>query len=300
MNYTPTSLRMDPRPSDFSTCDSTTYFGDFPGDAAKCACDDARVRAGVLCELPCPPAPNYCGAGRCSHVLDGRRFDDTTALERSNDFPFCACDVGWVGAVCELPCPGTADHPVSPGPYACLGRGTCSQGAVGARCQCVSGYMGDRCQVREREGVPQSIRPRAFCFSRLFFTRPPLGFDGTFDDRVDPSPSRLTDAYCTYLFSCLPPVASPSSDAHRRVRRRRPQRRRRVRRRQREPRRRVRQRVPHRAKLRVRTRAQGGYLGDRRRGSDVLLRVHVSRGVLEHIRVSDGVTDDGGASGTVC
>jgi hypothetical protein len=26
--------------------------------------------------------------------------------------------------------------------------------------------------------------------------------------------------------------------------------------------------------------------------------VHVSRGVLEHIRVSDGVTDDGGASGT--
>lgn len=109
--------------------------GDYPGTNAKCECADPLLHTGFLCELDCPGPPDYCGQGRCLHTLEGRVYDVTTETERLQNAPFCRCDVGWVGAVCDKACPGEPNHTTSYGPYLCLGRGECVLGgaARGAR-----------------------------------------------------------------------------------------------------------------------------------------------------------------------
>ena len=130
-----------------SRCNATTYHGVYPGTSAKCDCVDPVLNTGLLCELGCPGPPDYCGEGRCRHSLEGRIYEETTAAERDGDTSFCECNLGWVGLVCEHPCPGGPNHTTSPGPYPCLGRGGCAVGGFGvAQCTCVSGYIGPACE----------------------------------------------------------------------------------------------------------------------------------------------------------
>ena len=133
-----------------SSCAATSYVGAFPGTNAVCECDDPRARTGVTCELRCPGdvSTEYCGNGRCAHTLEGTPYEETTGASRASDFAFCECDLGYVGQVCQLPCPGSANHPTRPGPYSCLGRGACGVGVDGeAACACVDGYAGDLCDT---------------------------------------------------------------------------------------------------------------------------------------------------------
>lgn len=139
-------------PCDFSAskCTSTSYIGAYPGTNAICECDDQNARTGVTCRLRCPGdlSTNYCGDGRCTHTLEGVAYEDTTASMRAMAFAFCECDLGYVGQVCQLPCPGSVNHPTRPGPYPCLGRGACGIGLGGdAACVCVDGYAGDLCDT---------------------------------------------------------------------------------------------------------------------------------------------------------
>lgn len=139
-------------PCDFSAskCTSTSYIGAYPGTNAICECDDQNARTGVTCRLRCPGdvSTNYCGNGRCTHTLEGVAYEDTTASMRAMAFAFCECDLGYVGQVCQLPCPGSLNHPTRPGPYPCLGRGACGIGVGGdAACVCVDGYAGDLCDT---------------------------------------------------------------------------------------------------------------------------------------------------------
>ena len=104
----------------------------------------------MTCELRCPGdvSTEYCGNGRCAHTLEGTPYEETTGASRASDFAFCECDLGYVGQVCQLPCPGSANHPTRPGPYSCLGRGACGVGVDGeAACACVDGYAGDLCDT---------------------------------------------------------------------------------------------------------------------------------------------------------
>ena len=133
-----------------SKCDATTFLGDYPGTHAFCKCTNDDFRTGVTCQLRCPGdlSTNYCGDGKCTNTLEGTPYDDTTASMRATAFSYCKCDLGFVGSTCHLPCPGSASHPMRPGPYPCLGRGNCDIGVGGeAACTCIRGYAGDMCDT---------------------------------------------------------------------------------------------------------------------------------------------------------
>ena len=139
-------------PCDFSasSCSATSYIGAYPGTNAVCECDDPNARTGVTCRLRCPGdvSTGYCGNGRCTHTLEGYTYDDTTGSMRALAFAFCECDLGYVGQVCDLPCPGSQAHPTRPGPFPCLGRGACGVGVDGdATCACADGYSGVLCDT---------------------------------------------------------------------------------------------------------------------------------------------------------
>jgi len=135
-------------PCDYTraTCGADTFHGESPGTAAKCGCIDPVLSTGLLCGLICPGPPEFCGQGNCIHRLEGRTYGEVTATELAQDASFCECNVGWVGLVCDDPCPGGPNHTSSPGPALCLGRGECAVGSAGvAQCRCVSGYIGEAC-----------------------------------------------------------------------------------------------------------------------------------------------------------
>ena len=88
--------------------------GDYPGTSAKCACADPILKTGLLCQLDCLGAPDFCGQGACEHTLMGKTYSEATAAERAGDAAYCTCDFGWAGAACGLPCPGGPNSTVSP------------------------------------------------------------------------------------------------------------------------------------------------------------------------------------------
>ena len=108
------------------------------GDGA-CAC--VGPYGGPACERTCPAAGGrLCnGVGAC--VPDLGLCDCSAAPEGWWEGAACeACQAGWVGGQCSVPCPGAGD---AAGP--CSGRGTCYAVEEVAFCACDPGYYGRVC-----------------------------------------------------------------------------------------------------------------------------------------------------------
>jgi len=67
-----------------------------PGSSAKCACADPILKTGLLCQLDCLGAPDFCGQGACEHTLMGKTYSEATVSERTADVAYCTCDFGRV------------------------------------------------------------------------------------------------------------------------------------------------------------------------------------------------------------
>ena len=120
------------------------------------ACDDPCTH-GVQSPMNsglCDCEPCYGGKG-CTSLCLGR------GICQSNTTCFCDPDVGWRGAVCEIPgCPGIEKD--------CSGHGECN--AARHHCSCYEGWTGKACDIPDCPGAPNCFG-RGHCNSSLVVPR---------------------------------------------------------------------------------------------------------------------------------
>ena len=108
----------------------TCKVGTGAGEAHQCVCDAGWQ--GAACAQPlCTGALGGCtGRGVCKCLSGGALLSECAA--DGTEVQACECEVGWVGAACDMACPVTSSGAV------CGGRGACglsSDATVGA-CTC--------------------------------------------------------------------------------------------------------------------------------------------------------------------
>ncbi|XP_046553135.1 fibropellin-1-like [Haliotis rubra] len=118
-------------------------------------CTCPRGFAGINCQYMTSPAcsPQPClNGGSCTP---------------SPDSPFnftCSCPLGFGGQYCQIPL--STDGPCKSSP--CRNLGTCVPiDSVAYRCECLNGYVGDSCQIRNFNCTPNRC-PNGICYLTQF------------------------------------------------------------------------------------------------------------------------------------